>query len=59
MGLMWLSLSIGIYLSYTALDLYMRGELKVEGYRVEVEVSGLFGNPNDMALHLVTMTPMA
>ncbi len=59
MGLMWLSLSIGIYLSYIALDLYMRGEMKVEGYRVDVEVKGLFGNPNDLALHLVTMIPIA
>jgi len=57
--LLWLSLSIGVYLSYTAIDLYMRGEFKVEGYRVGVEVSGLFGNPNDLALHLVTMTPIA
>src|SRR3712207_8782009 len=51
--------SVGLYLSYTALDLYMKGELKAEGYRVEVEVGGMFGNPNDMALHLVTMTPLA
>lgn len=59
MGLLWLSLSIGVYLSYTALNLYLRGEMKVEGYRVDVEVRGLFGNPNDLALHLVTMTPIA
>lgn len=37
----------------------MKGEFKVEGYRVDVEVKGLFGNPNDLALHLVTMTPIA
>jgi O-antigen ligase len=59
MGLLWLSMSIGVYLSYTAIDLYMRGEFKVEGYRVDAEVKGLFGNPNDLALHLVTMTPIA
>jgi len=58
-GLLWLSLSIGVYLSYTAIDLYLKGEMKVEGYRVDVEVKGLFGNPNDLALHLVTMTPIA
>ncbi len=58
-GLMWLSLSIGVYLSYTAIDLYMKGEMKVEGYRVDVEVQGLFGNLNDLALHLVMMTPLA
>ena len=59
MGLMWLSLAVGIFLSYTALDMYMRGELNAEGYRVDVGVKGLFGNPNDMALHLVTMIPLA
>lgn len=58
MGLIWLSLSVGLYLSFTAIDLYMKGEFKVEGYRVDVEVKGLFGNPNDLALHLVTMTPI-
>lgn len=59
LGLLWLSLSIGIYLSYTAIDLYLRGEAKIEGYRVGVEMTGIFGNPNDLALHLVTMMPLA
>ena len=59
MGLMWLSLAVGIYLSYVALDMYMRGELNAEGYRVDVGVKGLFGNPNDLALHLITMVPLA
>lgn len=59
MGIMWLSLGVGVVLSYTALTMYMRGELKAEGYRVAVNIGGMFGNPNDMALHLVTMTPLA
>jgi O-antigen ligase len=59
MGLMWLSLSMAFILSYQALDLFMRGELKAEGYRVDVEIGGMFGNPNDLALHLVTMIPLA
>lgn len=59
MGVLWLSLAVGIYLSYTALDLYLRGEMTIEGYRVDVAVKGLFANPNDLALHLVTMTPIA
>ncbi len=58
MGLIWLSLTIGIYLSYRALDLYMKGEFKVEGYRVGLEIGGQYGNPNDFALHLVTMIPI-
>ncbi|MEZ5426399.1 MAG: O-antigen ligase family protein [Pyrinomonadaceae bacterium] len=59
MGLLWLSLAVGVYLSFTSLDMYLNGEFNAEGYRVMVEVGGLFGNPNDMALHLVTMTPLA
>ena len=59
MGMVWLSLSVGVYLSYVALDMYWRGELNAEGYRVDVGVKGLFGNPNDLALHLVTMIPLA
>lgn len=59
MGLMWISLSVGAVLSYQALDLFMKGELKTEGYRVDVEIGGMFGNPNDLALHLVTMIPLA
>jgi hypothetical protein len=59
MGLMWISLSMAFVLSYQALDLYMKGELKAEGYRVDVEIGGMFGNPNDLALHLVTMIPIA
>lgn len=59
MGVMWISLSVGLYLSYTALDMYWRGELNTEGYRVSVGVGGLFSNPNDLSLHLVMMMPLA
>jgi len=59
MGLMWLSLAMAFVLSYQALDLFMKGELKAEGYRVDVEIGGMFGNPNDLSLHLVTMIPLA
>jgi putative inorganic carbon (hco3(-)) transporter len=59
MGLMWLSLAMAAILSYQALDLYMKGELLAEGYRADVEIGGMFGNPNDLSLHLVTMIPLA
>jgi|GEM_PF-678148 len=59
MAMIWLSLGIGIYLGITALDLYASGKFAVEEYRVAVDVGGLFGNPNDMALHFVMMTPLA
>lgn len=59
MGIMWLSLGIGIYLSFQTMQLYMAGKFAIEGYRVEVsEVQGIFGNPNEMALHFVMMIPL-
>ncbi|MCS6874698.1 MAG: O-antigen ligase family protein [Pyrinomonadaceae bacterium] len=59
LGMIFLSLSIAFVVSLIALNLYLRGEFRVEGYRVGVEIGGMFGNPNDMALHLVTMIPIA
>lgn len=58
MGLMWLSFGIGVYLSFSALDLYAKGQFNVEEYRVAVDVGGMFGNPNEMAMHFVMMTPL-
>ena len=58
-AMIWLSVGIGVILSIIAIQMYARGELSVEGYRVGVEVGGMFGNPNDLALHLVTMIPLA
>ncbi len=58
MGLMWLSFGIGIYLGYQAIDMYRRGQFAVEDYRIAVDVGGMFGNPNEMALHFVMMTPI-
>ena len=58
-GMIWLSLGIAVVLSFMALSLYWRGELGVEGYRVGVEIGGMFGNPNDLSLHLVMMVPLA
>ena len=58
-GLMWLAIGAGVMLSYQALDAYQRGDFKTEGYRVSVDFGGMFGNPNDLALHLVIFTPVA
>lgn len=57
-ALMWISFSISIYMSYTAIAMYQRGEFKTEGYRVSLDIKGLFENANEMALHLVTMIPL-
>lgn len=59
MKLLWLSFGIGIYLGVSALDLYMKGKFAVEEYRIAVDVGGMFGNPNEMAMHFVMMTPIA
>lgn len=58
-GLMLLSMGVGIMLSLQALDLYRKGTFSTEGYRVNVDFGGMFGNPNDMALHLVIFAPVA
>ena len=58
MGIMWLSFGIGIYLGIAALDLYLKGQFAVEEYRIAVDVGGMFGNPNEMAMHFVMMTPI-
>jgi putative inorganic carbon (hco3(-)) transporter len=58
MGLMWLSFGIAVYLSFSAISLYRSGQFNVEEYRVAVDVGGMFGNPNEMAMHLVMMTPL-
>ncbi|HEX8422253.1 MAG TPA: O-antigen ligase family protein [Pyrinomonadaceae bacterium] len=58
-GLMFLALAVGIVLSVGAINDYRLGRLTFEGERVAGVVGGMFGNPNDLALHLVTMIPLA
>jgi len=58
-GLLWLTLAVGCYLSYHAVLDYRAGKFEVEGYRVGGAIGGMFGNPNDMALYLVTVMPLA
>ena len=58
-ALMWLGIAVGLMLSWQALELYQRGEFKTDGYRVSVDFGGMFGNPNDMSIHLVIFIPIA
>ena len=59
MAMLWLSFGIGIYLGVSAMQLYMDGKFAVEEYRIAVtDIKGMFGNPNEMALHFVMMTPI-
>lgn len=60
-GLLFLSLLVGCVMSASALYDYRTGDFAVEGYRVtsSIGVHGLFGNPDDMALHFVITFPIA
>ena len=57
-GLMWLGIGVGIMVSYQAVEFYRAGIFETEGYRVNIDYNGMFGNPNDMALHLVMFIPI-
>jgi O-antigen ligase len=58
-GLILLGLAVGCMLSVGAINDYRAGRFVIEGQRVAGVVGGMFGNPNDLALHLVTMIPLA
>ncbi|MDT7540281.1 MAG: hypothetical protein QOE33_185 [Acidobacteriota bacterium] len=58
-ALLWLALAISCFLAVSAVGDYRAGRLADQGERVAGAVGGMFGNPNDMALHLVTMVPVA
>jgi O-antigen ligase len=58
-AMIWLTLLVSIILSVSALNDYRTGRLNLGGIRIEGVLGGLFGNPNDMALHLVTIIPIA
>lgn len=57
--LLLLALGSGVVMAGGALSDYAAGRLTVEGYRVEGRIGGIFENPNEMALHLVTLLPVA
>lgn len=58
-GLLCVALVTGLVLSVKAVNDYRLGNLTVEGYRVGGVGEGIFGNPNDLALFLVTIAPVA
>ncbi|MFN2577911.1 MAG: O-antigen ligase family protein [Pyrinomonadaceae bacterium] len=57
--LLFLSVATAIVLSVQAMNDYRLGLMTVEGYRAAGRGTGIFGNTNDMALHLVTMLPIS
>ncbi|HEX8336247.1 MAG TPA: O-antigen ligase family protein, partial [Pyrinomonadaceae bacterium] len=58
-GLLLLVLAASVLLSFSAFSDYRAGRLELAGTRVKGMLGGLFDNPNDLALHLVTMVPLA
>ena len=54
----WLTLAASIVISFWAIDDYRTGNLLVGGERIKGAIGGLFENPNDLALHLVTIVPL-
>jgi O-antigen ligase len=58
-ALLVLVLIASCVLSISALIAYKSGNLALRGERIEGAIGGLFENPNDLALHLVTMIPIA
>ncbi|HJP91482.1 MAG TPA: O-antigen ligase family protein [Pyrinomonadaceae bacterium] len=62
--LFWLVLAVSIYLSINVIRDYQAGVFKIglaetNTQRVAGSIKGLFENSNDLALHLVTMIPIA
>jgi O-antigen ligase len=58
-GLILLGIAVGCVLSIGAINDYRAGRFVIAGQRVAGMVGGMLGNPNDLALHLVTMIPLA
>jgi O-antigen ligase len=58
-GIIFLTLAVSVVLSVGAIYDYRMARFSVEGYRVAGIIGNLFGNPNDMALHLVTVIPIS
>src|ERR1043166_1172464 len=57
--LLSVSIITAVLLSIGAINEYRLGLMTIEGYRAAGRGTGLFGNTNDMALHLVTMLPLS
>lgn len=60
--LIFLVLAVSVYLSISAINDYRMGVFQIgdmETRRIVGRIKGLFENSNDLALHLVTMIPIA
>jgi putative inorganic carbon (hco3(-)) transporter len=57
--LMWLLVIAGGYIGFRAVFDYVRGVNLIENGRVQGAVGGIFKNPNDLALNMVVLLPLA
>jgi O-antigen ligase len=55
----WLIVVCCGYVAFLAVASYARGNNLIEGGRLAGPVSGMFGNPNDLALNMVAFMPAA
>lgn len=58
-SLIWLAFGVSCYLSFHAIKDFRTVALGTANDRVWGALGGAFGNPNDLALHLATMIPLA
>ena len=58
-ALLFLAIASGVWLSGQVINDYRLGLTTVENYRAGGRGNGMFGNTNDMALHMVTILPIA
>jgi O-antigen ligase len=56
---MWLLVIAGGYIGFRAVFDYVRGVNLIENGRVQGAVGGIFKNPNDLALNMVALLPIA
>lgn len=58
-GLFWVSLAVALLLAATSINDFRTGNTPLEGYRVRGALAGMFADPNDLALFLVSVMPIA
>jgi Lipid A core - O-antigen ligase and related enzymes len=57
--MLWIALAVSVTTSIGAISDYQAGRLLTGGERIKGSIGGLFENPNDLALHLATIVPLA
>lgn len=57
--LMNLTLILGTWIAYDAINKYLRGDFAMENLRIMGAVGGMFSNPNDLAISFDLLIPIA